>query len=88
MTTDLKGVEAPVWNAFFFPKGTPQLIVCKLNQALGDMMARPDLREKLEALGLALVPPGQRTPEYLARFLPEEIERWGKEIRAGSINMD
>ena len=59
-----------------------------MNKALGDMMARPDLREKLEALGLSIVPPEQRTPEYLARVLPEEIERWGKVIRAGSIDMD
>jgi tripartite-type tricarboxylate transporter receptor subunit TctC len=84
----LQGVEATVWNAFFFPKGTPQRIVRKMNQALGDMMARPDLREKLEALGLSIVPPEQRTPEYLARFLPEEIERWGKVIRASSVSMD
>jgi tripartite-type tricarboxylate transporter receptor subunit TctC len=84
----LPGVEATVWNAFFLPKGTPQPIVRKMNKALGDMMTRPDLREKLEALGLSIVPPEQRTPEYLARFLPEETERWGKVIRAGSINMD
>ena len=84
----LQGVEATVWNAFFFPKGTPQPIVRKMNKALGDMMARPDLREKLEALGLSIVPPEQRTPEYLANYLPPEIERWGKVIRASAISMD
>lgn len=84
----LGGVEATVWNAFFFPKGTPQPIVRRMNKALGDMMARSDLREKLEALGLSIVPPEQRTPEYLASYLPQEIERWGKVIRASSISMD
>ena len=84
----LPGVEATVWNGFFFPKGTPQPIVRKMNKALGDMMARSDLREKLEAVGLSIVPSEQRTPEYLAKFLPQEIERWGKVIRASSINMD
>ena len=84
----LPGVEATVWNGFFFPKGTPQPIVRKMNKALGDMIARADVRQKLEALGLSIVPPEQRTPEYLARYLPQEIERWGKVIRAGSISMD
>ena len=84
----LAGVEATVWNGFFFPKGTPQPIVRRMNKALDDMMARSDLREKLETLGLSIVPSEQRTPEYLARYLPQEIERWGKVIRAGSISMD
>jgi tripartite-type tricarboxylate transporter receptor subunit TctC len=84
----LRGVEATVWNGFFFPKGTPQPIVRKMNKVLGDMIARSDLREKLEALGLSIVPPEQRTPEYLAKYLPQEIERWGKVIRAGSMSMD
>lgn len=84
----LKGAEATVWNAYFFPKGTPQPIVRKMNKALGDMLARSDFREKSEALGLTLVPPEQRSPEYLAKYLGEEIERWGKVIRAGGISVD
>jgi tripartite-type tricarboxylate transporter receptor subunit TctC len=84
----LKGVEATVWNAFFFPKGTPKPLVSKMNKALADMIARPDVRQKLEALGLEIVSPEQRTPEYLAKMLPEEIERWGKVIKAAGISND
>lgn len=84
----LAGAEATVWNAYFFPKGTPQAIVRKMNKALGEMLARSDFREKSEALGLSLVPPEQRSPEYLAKYLGEEIERWGKVIRAGGISVD
>jgi tripartite-type tricarboxylate transporter receptor subunit TctC len=40
----LAEVEATVWNAFFFPKGTPELIVRRMNKALGDMVERPDIR--------------------------------------------
>jgi tripartite-type tricarboxylate transporter receptor subunit TctC len=84
----LAGAEATVWNGYFFPKGTPQPIVRKMNKALGDMLARSDFREKSEALGLSLVPVEQRSPEYLAKYLGEEIERWGKVIRAGGISVD
>jgi tripartite-type tricarboxylate transporter receptor subunit TctC len=84
----VQGADATVWNAFFFPKGTLHPIVRKMNQALVAMLTRPDMREKLEALGLSITPPEQRSPEYLAKYLPQEIERWGKVIRAGAISMD
>ena len=84
----LPGVEATVWNAFFFPKGTPEPIVRKLNQAMRDTLEDPVIRKRLEAFGLEIVPPEQRTPEYLAKFLPEEIARWGKVIKAAGISAD
>jgi tripartite-type tricarboxylate transporter receptor subunit TctC len=84
----LPGVEATVWNAFFFPKGTPEPIVRKLNQAMRDTLDDPVIRKRLEAFGLEIVPPEQRTPEYLAKFLPEEIARWGKVIKAAGISAD
>ena len=33
-------------------------------------------------------PPERRSPEYLAKFLPEEIERWAKPIREAGISAD
>ena len=82
------GVEATVWNAFFLPKGTPDPIVRKLNKAMNDMIENAVIRRKLEELGLEIVPPEQRTPEYLAKYLPEEVERWGKVIKAAGISVD
>jgi len=81
----LPGVEASVWNAFFLPKGTPDAIVRKLNAAVNQSLENPALRKRLEELGLEILPPEQRTPEYLAKFLPEDIERWAKPIRAAGI---
>jgi tripartite-type tricarboxylate transporter receptor subunit TctC len=84
----LAGVEASVWNAFFLPKGTPEPVVRRLNKAMGDMLDNPSVRKRLEELGLEIVPPERRSPEYLAKFLPEEIERWGRVIRAAGISAD
>ena len=84
----LPGVESSVWNAFFFPKGTPDPIVRKLNKAMSDGLDDPAMRKRLEELGLEIVRPEHRTPEYLAKFLPEEIERWAKPIRAAGISAD
>jgi len=84
----LPGVEASVWNAFFFPKGTPEPIVRKLNRVVSDMLDNQGQRKRLEELGLEIVPPERRSPEYLAKYLPEEIDRWGKVIKAAGISMD
>ncbi len=81
----LAGAEASVWNAFFLPKGTPDAIVRRLNKAMNDMLDNPATRKRLEDLGLEIVPAARRTPEFLAKFLPEEITRWGNVIRAAGI---
>jgi putative tricarboxylic transport membrane protein len=82
------GVESSVWNAFFLPKGTPDAIVRKLNAAVNQSLENPALRKRLEELGLEIMPAEQRAPEYLAKFLPEDIERWAKPIRAAGISAD
>ena len=82
------GVEASVWNAFFFPKGTPAPIVQKMNKAMSDTLDDPAIRSKLEDLGLVIVPPERRSAEYLGKYLPQEIERWGKPIREAGISAD
>ncbi len=84
----LKGIESSAWNAFFLPKGAPDAIVRKLNKAMSDALDDPAMRKRLEELGLEIVPPQRRTPEYLARFVPEEIERWAKPILAAHISAD
>jgi tripartite-type tricarboxylate transporter receptor subunit TctC len=83
----LKNVEASVWNAFFFPKGTPDAIVRKMNQAIGTMIDRPDVKQRLESLGLVVVGPERRSPEYLIGFVQKEVERWGEAIRAAGISV-
>jgi tripartite-type tricarboxylate transporter receptor subunit TctC len=84
----LPGVEATVWNGFFLPKGTPDPIVLRLNKAMRDMLENPVVRTKLEELGLELAPPDQRSPEYLAKFLPEDIARWRKVITEAGVVVD
>ena len=82
------GVEATVWNGFFFPKGTPKPIVDKMQKAVETMLTKPEIRQKMEALGLEILPPEQRTSEYLAKFLKEDVERWGKVIKDAGISVE
>jgi tripartite-type tricarboxylate transporter receptor subunit TctC len=81
----LADVEASVWNAFFLPKGTPDPIVRKLNKVMSDTIDDPGIRKRLEELGLEIAPKENRTPEYLAKYLPQEVARWGKVIQDAGI---
>jgi tripartite-type tricarboxylate transporter receptor subunit TctC len=84
----LPGVEASVWNAFFLPPGVPGPIVAMLNKAMSDTLDDPAVRTRLEDLGLEIVAPERRTPDYLAKFLPEEVARWAKVVHAAGISAD
>jgi len=84
----LAGVDANAWNAFFLPKGTPEPIVTKLNAAIGATLDDPAIRERMAALGLSIVAPERRSPEYLAKFVASEIERWAAPIKAAGATMD
>src|SRR3954470_17337441 len=84
----VQGVEATVWNGFFFPKGTPKPIIEKTQKAIETILSKPETRAKMEQMGLEILPPEQRTAEYLTQFLKQDIERWGKVIKAAGIAVD
>jgi putative tricarboxylic transport membrane protein len=84
----LAGVEATVWNGFFFPKGTPDAIVRKMNKVMNTMIEDPAVRKRLQELGLEILPPQERTPEYLAKYLPQEVARWKKVIASAGIKVE
>ena len=84
----LPGVEASVWNAFFLPPKAPPAVVAKLNKAMSDTLDDPAIHTRLEDLGLDIVPPDRRTPDYLAKFQTEEVARWGKVVHDAGITAD
>jgi tripartite-type tricarboxylate transporter receptor subunit TctC len=56
-----------------------------LNKSMNKALDDPAVHQRLQDLGLEIAPPDQRTPEYLAKFVPEEIARWSKVVRAAGI---
>jgi tripartite-type tricarboxylate transporter receptor subunit TctC len=70
------------------PKSTPPALVTKLNAALGAVMDNAAFRERLGTLGLIVVAPERRTPEYLQKFVVNEIEKWAVPIKASGVKED
>ena len=50
----IKGLEELPYYGLFAPAGTPQPVLERLNQALAKVVAMPDVRERLAAMGLAV----------------------------------
>jgi len=84
----LRGFDVDAWNAFFFPKGTPEPIVRRLAKATSDVLDLPWVRERLEGLGLNVPAPERRTPEYLAQLVASELEKWAAPVKASGIGAD
>jgi tripartite-type tricarboxylate transporter receptor subunit TctC len=84
----LAGFEASSWYALFLPKGAPASVVSKLNAATVAALELPSLRQRFRDLGVTVVKPERRSPEYLAHFIDEELVKWAGPIRAGSISVE
>jgi tripartite-type tricarboxylate transporter receptor subunit TctC len=66
------------WNAFFVPKGTPADVVKKLNSAISRALDDQNVQDRLKDLAGTAVPAERRSPEYLRKYLGEEITKWSK----------
>jgi tripartite-type tricarboxylate transporter receptor subunit TctC len=81
----LKDFDASTWNALFFPAKTPPEIVKRLHDAADQAMREPATAKRAHDIGATLVAPERRSSAYLARFVHDEIEKWGKTIKAAGI---
>ncbi|HEY2136594.1 MAG TPA: tripartite tricarboxylate transporter substrate-binding protein [Xanthobacteraceae bacterium] len=84
----MANVEAYTWNAIFLPKGAPDAIVKKLNEAALAAMHTPAVKERLEGLGAVVVSDDRATPQYLGNFVKSEIEKWAAPIKASGASAD
>lgn len=71
--------QLTLWYAMVTPRGTPPEIIGKLNKAVNDALAEPDLREILMA---ANTTPVASTPDEADTFLNNEIKRWSEAVEA------
>ena len=81
----LTDFDIPSWYALFLPKGTPDAIVRKLNAAAVAAMNTQAMQDRLKTIGSDLVGPERRSPEYLGRFVADEIKKWAGPIGASGV---
>jgi tripartite-type tricarboxylate transporter receptor subunit TctC len=79
------GFEAVSWYALMVPAGTPREIVDKLDAETVRLLAKPELKERLAALGMDA---GGGKPQELAAAIQRETARWSDVIRKRNIKVD
>jgi tripartite-type tricarboxylate transporter receptor subunit TctC len=87
-TSDEQGVpgyDLSGWFGLYAPKGTPPEIVTRLNTAMVQALAEPDVRRRFTELGLDIAAREQQTPDGLAKFQKAEMDKWWPIIKASGI---
>jgi tripartite-type tricarboxylate transporter receptor subunit TctC len=84
----LSGLYSSNWQGLWAPKGTPKVIIAKLNAAIMDALADQTVRQRLADLGQEIFPRDQQTPEALGALQKAEIEKWWPIIKAANIKAE
>ena len=78
----LPGFITQTWYGVLVPRGTPAGVIAALNSVIVKAVQKEEFRTRLAQMG---ADPIAENPEYFRKMLNEEIERWGKVIRASGI---
>lgn len=81
----LPGYELAVWYGAFGPKGLPKDITDRLSAEINKIVALPEVREKMAAIGVQVV---QSTPEGFSKTLQQDAAKYTKLIRDLKITVD
>ena len=78
----VRNFETVAWFGLLAPAGTPREIVNRLNAEVLKVIALPDVRTRLIEAGSVIV---GNSPEAADRFLREDLDKWGKVVRAAKV---
>ena len=79
------GVQITDWMGIVAPAGTPTDVIDRLHVAIAKIVATPELRERLDAVGME---PSGAGPVEFAAVIHADIARWSKLVREARIRAD
>jgi tripartite-type tricarboxylate transporter receptor subunit TctC len=75
-------VEASYWFGLVAPAGTPQPVLAKLENALAEVLAMPDVRKRLSEMGAIIQPlNGKQFGDYIRA----EISKWADIVNKAGV---
>lgn len=75
-------IQSSSWVMYFAPPGTPPAIVDKLSKAVAQALQSPEIVARFNELGI--IPMG-KNPAETAKFLEDEVAKWGKVITQANV---
>jgi tripartite-type tricarboxylate transporter receptor subunit TctC len=79
------GLEGDGWVGALVPAGTPKEIIALLRREIVEIIALPEIKQRLSILGFDTV---GSTPEEFTTQLTLELEKWAKVIRAANLKAE
>ena len=79
------GFEVISWWGVLAPAATSKDIVARLNSEIAKLMASPDARERIGALGADIM---TNTPEQFTAYIRSEQVKWAQAIRESGARVD
>ena len=79
------GYEVTSWQAIFAPAGTPKPIVERLHTEIANILAEPDMKERIAKLGMQ---GSEMTVAQVGEFQKAEVAKWAQVIKAANIKLE
>jgi tripartite-type tricarboxylate transporter receptor subunit TctC len=77
--------EATIWLGVLAPKGTPQPVVNRLNEAISRIVGTPEVQQAWSRQGAAAM---VMNPQEFDKYLHDDIAKWAKLIKSANIKPD
>lgn len=81
----MPGIQGYYWIGLFAPAGTPEPVLARLAGTANEALETPAIQAHMKQIGASIMPPEQRTPTYLKKFIPDEIAKWAAIIKASGV---
>ena len=75
-------IAGSVWYGLVVPTGTPKAIINRLNAESNRILAMPEIKERMAGVGIETT---GGSPEEFAKFIQDEIAKWGPVVKAAGI---
>ncbi len=79
------GVEMSAWYGVYMPAATPKAVQQKVHDAVNEVLAMPETKTRLDAIGAEIAP---MTQAQFADYHAAEYKRFGEIIKKNNIRMD
>lgn len=79
------GVEMSAWYGVYMPAATPKAVQQKVHDAVNEVLAMPETKTRLDAIGAEIAP---MTQAQFADYHAAEYKRFGEIIKKNHIRMD
>lgn len=78
-------INVTTWYALWGIRGTPQPIVDRMYQSMAKALQMPEIKKVWDSLGAT---PGGQPPAEFGKFVQQEIDTWGKVVKASGAKVD